>query len=114
LHSEDGYDEISLTGPFSYISNKGAGTLGPREILQTEPLKAEDLNGGKTVKEAADIFMNVLQGKGTEAQHKVVIANSAIGLRTVYPDKKLEDCITEAENSLYGQKALDSFRKLVG
>ena len=113
LHSEDGYDEISLTGPFRFISNTGSGKLAP-EDLSMKQLKAEDLFGGNTIEEAASIFMNVLNGKGTEAQDKVVIANSALALRTVNPAKELTSCIEEAENSLYGKRALDAFQKLVG
>ncbi len=112
LYSEDGYDEISLTGPFSFISNTGSGKLLP-EDLQMKKIKAEDLFGGNTVEEAASIFLNVLKGRGTEAQNKVVIANSALALKTVDPSKELSFCIEEAESSLYGKKAFDAFQKLV-
>ncbi|MEN6457195.1 MAG: anthranilate phosphoribosyltransferase [Prolixibacteraceae bacterium] len=113
LYSEDGYDEISLTGPFCFISNTAAGKLDP-EDLSMKRVKAEDLFGGKTVEEAASIFHHVLNGKGTEAQEKVVIANSALALRTVHPGKNLASCIEEAENSLYGKRALAAFHKLIG
>ncbi|MGV8092766.1 MAG: anthranilate phosphoribosyltransferase [Mangrovibacterium sp.] len=113
LHSEDGYDEISLTGPFRFISNTGSGKLDPEDLWMKQ-LKAEDLFGGNTVEQAASIFFNVLNGKGTEAQNKVVIANSALALKTVEPEKELSLCIEEAEDSLYGKKALRAFQKLVG
>ena len=113
LHSEDGYDEISLTGPFRYISNAGSGKLLP-EDLSMKQLKAEDLFGGNTVKDAASIFINVLNGNATEAQNEVVIANSALALKTVEPEKDLLFCIGEDENSLYGKRALGAFQKLVG
>jgi anthranilate phosphoribosyltransferase len=113
LYSEDGYDEISLTGPFCFISNTTAGKLDP-EDLSMKRIKAEDLFGGKTVEEAASIFHHVLNGKGTEAQEKVVIANSALALKTVHPGKNLASCIEEAENSLYGKRALAAFQKLIG
>ncbi|MDD4191060.1 MAG: anthranilate phosphoribosyltransferase [Mangrovibacterium sp.] len=112
LHSEDGYDEISLTGPFSFISNMGAGKLVPEDFCM-RPLKAEDLFGGTTVDEAASIFLRVLQKKGTNAQNKVVIANAALALKTVDPAKELSRCVEEAENSLYGEKALNAFQRLV-
>lgn len=113
LHSDDGYDEISLTGPVHFISNAGAGTLTP-EGLQMKPVKAEELFGGNTVAEAASIFMKVLQGQGTQAQNQVVIANTAVAIRTVHPEKDLPACIGAAEDSLYGKKALQAFQKLIG
>ena len=111
LHSEDGYDEISLTGPFRFISNTGSGKLDPKD-LNMKQLKAEDLFGGKTIEEAASIFFHVLNGSGTEAQHQVVIANSALALKTINPSKDLASCIEEAADSLYGKHALTAFKKL--
>lgn len=113
LHSEDGYDEISLTGPLAFVSNAGPGKLMPADF-NTKTLKAEDLFGGNTIEEAALIFRNVLNGEGTEAQNKVVIANTAVALKTVEPAKDLSSCIEEAKNSLYGKKALRAFQKLIG
>ncbi|MEL7588399.1 MAG: anthranilate phosphoribosyltransferase [Prolixibacteraceae bacterium] len=113
LHSEDGYDEISLTGPLTFVSNAGSGRLMPADF-NSKKINAEDLFGGDTIEEAASIFRNVLKGDGTEAQNKVVIANTAIALKTVEPHKELSFCIAEAEDSLYGKKALRAFQKLVG
>lgn len=113
LHSEDGYDEISLTGPFRFISNAGSGKFIP-EDFRMKQLRAEDLFGGNTVSEAASIFLNVLEGSGTRAQNEVVIANSALALKTMDPGKELSCCIEEAGNSLYGKKALKAFQKLAG
>lgn len=113
LYSEDGYDEVSLTGAVSFISNSGAGKLDPGD-LGMKRIQAEDLYGGKTVEEAAAIFRQVLNGNGTEAQSKVVIANSALAMKTICPEKELASCIEEAENSLYGKRALTAFQKLIG
>src|SRR5882724_9549939 len=75
LHSIAGYDEISLTSSFKYFNNAGEALLEP-EDLQLPRLSAQDLSGGNTMDESANIFMKVLEGKGTSAQNAVVVANA--------------------------------------
>jgi anthranilate phosphoribosyltransferase len=79
LHSIDGYDEVSLTGPFKYFYNGGEKLSNP-EDLGLKKLSVTDLKGGDSVEESAKIFMQVLDGKGTEAQNSAVIANAAMAL----------------------------------
>ena len=112
LHALDGYDEVSLTGDFKTISNQGEhihniGQLG------FAPISAERIHGGETVEEAARIFATVLNGEGTTEQNNVVLANAAVAIRTIHPEKSFGDCYYEAEASLMGKKALSSFKKLI-
>ena len=62
VHSLDGYDEVSLTSEFKLISKGKEVVLHPSD-LNLKKLKHEDLYGGKTVDEAAKIFMKILGGK---------------------------------------------------
>ena len=112
LHALDGYDEVSLTGDFKTISNQGENfyTL---EHLGFAPLTAESIHGGDTVEEAAAIFTKVIQGEGTTAQNNVVLANAAVAIQTIHPEKSFGDCYYEAEASLLGKKALKSFRVMI-
>jgi anthranilate phosphoribosyltransferase len=73
----------------------------------------DELYGGETVEAAARIFKSVLEGTGTEAQQNVVIANAALGIQCVFPDKSLSDCVAEASESLKGKGALGAFNKLM-
>ena len=57
--------------------------------------------------------MSVLNGEGTTEQNKVVIANAAVALMTIHPEKSFGDCYHEAEASLLGKSALASFKKLI-
>ncbi|MEG9328016.1 anthranilate phosphoribosyltransferase [Salinimicrobium catena] len=110
LHSLDGYDEISLTGNTKFISNSSEGVLKP-EDLGVKQISAEDISGGSTVKSAATVFMNVLEGKGTEAQNNVVCANAGMAVHTasgISPAAGFE----KAKESLLSGKALKSFKKL--
>jgi anthranilate phosphoribosyltransferase len=112
LHALDGYDEVSLTGDFKTISNKGEHIYSI-EQLGFIPLSADSIHGGESVEDAAKIFSTVLNGGGTTEQNKVVLANAAIAVQTIHPEKSFGDCYYEAEQSLIGKKALESFKKLV-
>jgi anthranilate phosphoribosyltransferase len=79
LHSEDGYDEISLTSPVYIHSNNGDAILEPEE-LELVRCRPADLYGGATPDEAAQCLLTILSGKGTSAQENVVVANAAVAL----------------------------------
>lgn len=112
VHSLDGYDEISLTGNFRMITNKIDAIFSP-DNLGLQAVKAEEIGGGDTVAEAADIFINILEGKGTDAQNRVVLANSSLALNCYFPEKGIDECVEMAKESLKGQKALGVFKKLL-
>ncbi len=105
VNSIDGYDEVSLTAGTRFVSNKKETTILPADFgfAKTEP---EKLFGGATVKEAAQIFINVLEGNGTTEQNSVVLANAALGLNIVYPEKELLECVEMARESLNSGSAL--------
>jgi anthranilate phosphoribosyltransferase len=112
LHALDGYDEVSLTGPFKVITAQYEQILSPSDLgLQT--LRPQDLSGGQTVKESAEIFMNVLNDRSTPAQKQAVLANAALALHCANPNLPLMDAVSAARESLESKKALHSFKKLV-
>ena len=112
IHSLDGYDEVSLTDSFKYIFNGVEQIITP-EMLNYQRTMPSDLKGGKTTDEAATIFMNILEGKGTDARNNVVIANTQLAVKCCYPSKSLEECRVIAEDSLFGGSALRSFKMLI-
>jgi len=112
VHSLDGYDEVSLTSPFRYIDNGAEQILTP-EDLRYETIKPTDLTGGKTVQESAEIFLEILEGKGTPARNSVVIANSQLAVKCCFPEKSYDECRALAEDSLFSGKALSSFKTLI-
>ena len=111
LHALDGYDEISLTGSTKVISNKTESILSPNDF-GVELITQEDIFGGNTIKDSADIFMKVISGDGTEAQHNVVCANAGMAIATV---KKIEpkEGFEIARESLLSGKAKDSLHSLI-
>ncbi len=112
IYSLDGYDEISLTSEFKIISNQEEELLSPEKINYPR-LSPEDLKGGTTVEESVKIFLNILEGKGTESQKAVVIVNSGMALRKLFPGKSLPECFEIAEGSLQGGRAIMILRKLL-
>ena len=112
LHSLDGYDEISLTGPFKMISNSGEKLISP-ENMGFQKLDAQSIVGGDTVEESAKIFEKILRGEGTNSQNSVVIANSAAALVTARPGLDFPEAVSIAKESLLSGKALNVFNGLV-
>lgn len=110
LHSLDGYDEISLTGNTKTISNTMESILRP-ENFGVDQLQQIDIQGGTTIEESALIFMNILSGKGTEAQNNVVCANAGMAIATVTKCDPIEGFSIAKESLLHG-KALEKFKKL--
>ncbi|MCX2745729.1 anthranilate phosphoribosyltransferase [Mangrovivirga sp. M17] len=112
LHALDGYDEISLTGDFKAITNTGESIISPKQ-LGLSKVDAKQIYGGETVESSAKIFIDILEGKGTEAQKEVVLANSAMALKCA--DDKLSDAdaIGKAKESLESGNAYSVLKKLV-
>ncbi len=112
LYSLDGYDEISLTGPFKLISREYEQIMHPQE-LNFETVEPSALASGHTVEESVKTFLNILEGKGTTAQTNVVLANSGVAIKCLEPDKSFAECIDIAKSSLLGGKALHALKKLL-
>ncbi len=111
LHDIAGYDEISLTGNAKVITNKEDRIFNPSD-LNIKTLSQEEIKGGLTVKDSAKIFMDILNGNGTEAQNNVVCANAGLAIATVNNISHQEG-FALAEKSLKDKKALKSFTKLI-
>jgi len=112
LHSLDGYDEISLTSDFKLISREFETIHNPEKLGLTRT-KPEDLSGGKSVEESVDLFIKILEGKGTKVQNDVVTINAAVALKCLKPLQSLEDCIAEARESLNSGNANKCLKKLI-
>lgn len=112
LNALDGYDEVSLTGDFKTFSAQGE-RINTIESLGFEKLTPEQITGGSTVKDSADIFMSVLKNEATSAQTNVVLCNAAIAIQTMDPAKPFADCFYEAEESLLKKNAWKSFNSLI-
>jgi anthranilate phosphoribosyltransferase len=111
LHALDGYDEISLTGNTKAISNKTETMLSPKDF-GVNLIEQKDIFGGNTIDDSAKIFMKVISGDGTEAQHNVVCANAGMAIATVEQIEPIEG-YEIAKESLLSGKAKDCLISLI-
>ncbi|ULC59077.1 anthranilate phosphoribosyltransferase [Flaviramulus sp. BrNp1-15] len=107
----DGYDEISLTGQAKIVSNHSETLFSP-EDLGLSTIKQEDIFGGNTVAEAAKIFVDIINGKGSEAQNNVVCTNAGLAIATTKQITHKEG-FEMAKESLFSGKAKVSLDKLI-
>lgn len=113
VNSIDGYDEISLTSDFKVTTNDYERVFKPAD-LGFDIARPEELVGGATEEEAAQIFDAVLQGTALQAQKNIVMANAAFAIQVLEKGKKsIEECIDIARESLDSGKALSIFRRFV-
>ena len=112
VFSLDGYDEISLTSNFKLFTKGNEQLISPQD-LGLKRLEQSEIFGGDSVKEAAKIFVSILEGNGTEAQNNAVLANTAFALKTFNTSKSFETAFEEAKESLLGLKAKESLNKLI-
>lgn len=111
VHALDGYDEISLTGKTKVISNTSEIMFSP-EDLDISKIEQNDIYGGNSVKDAAEIFLKVIKGKGTIPQNNVVCANAGLAIATSKQIKHKEG-FDLAKESLLSGKAKQSLDKLI-
>ena len=110
VHALDGYDEVSLTSAAKLISPKGERLVEPSDFAFNR-LNALAIAGGNDIQASAQIFMNVLEGKGTPAQNQVVLANAALAISTA-EDLSIDRALERATESLEEKKALTAFNTL--
>ena len=111
VYALDGYDEISLTGKAKLISNHSETLFSPKD-LGLKTIKPSEIFGGDSIKEAANLFVNIIDGKGTEAQNNVVCTNAGLAIATSRQIAHSEG-FELAKESLLSGKAKQSLYKLI-
>jgi anthranilate phosphoribosyltransferase len=86
------------------------GMLNP-EDFGVRLLSQSEIEGGKTIEESAQMFTDIISGKGTEAQNNVVCANAAMAIATVTKCSPLEG-FQIAKESLLSGKGLVALKTL--
>ena len=112
VYSLDGYDEVSLTGNFKILTRNDEQIVSPAD-LGLHTFKPEELSGGNTVEDAANIFLSVLENKSTRAQKEVAIANAGMALYCADSTLGLLGAVEKARESLESGNALKSFNTLI-
>ena len=110
--SYDGYDEISLTSGFKFVTRHFEKVYTPLE-MGLAYVNPQEIYGGSTAEEACRIFDNVLENKATRAQTDVVVANAACGISLMEPNLPIADTVAMARESLESGKALAALGRFV-
>jgi len=116
IYDLEGYDEISLTGTSKIIRKEGESLVSPNDF-KLENCKQESIFGGQTVKEAAEIFVHVLDNNCPKEHTQVVAANAAIALSLYEPNTDLIDLYKQSKESIesgLAKKTLDSLLAMSG
>lgn len=111
IHSLDGYDEISLTGPFKCYTSYGEYNYYPQS-LGCRLLQPKDIKGGKSFEENKRIFLEIISGNGTKPKNEAVIVNAAFALGLINKEDWGSN-YTIAKESLKSGKAKKSLKKLL-
>ena len=111
LYSLDGYDEISLTNQTKVIQKDKELLISPIDF-GVNKVNSNQIIGGNDVKSSAEIFLNILNGKGSSAQINVVCANAGMAISTV-ENLSPKESFAKAKESLNSGKAKVAFEKLV-
>ncbi|MGB2503303.1 MAG: anthranilate phosphoribosyltransferase [Flavobacteriaceae bacterium] len=110
LFALEGYDEISLTGPTKVLSKDREQILTPADF-GVKTVRPDEISGGVNVVSSAEIFMNVIQNKGTKAQTNVVCANAGMAIATALQSTP-QDGFEIAKESLLSGKAFEALKNL--
>ncbi|MDA3942423.1 MAG: anthranilate phosphoribosyltransferase [Bacteroidetes bacterium] len=111
VYSLDGYDECTLTAETRVLKTNQEFWLSPSDFGLSEN-QPTAIIGGNNSAEAAQLFLTILKGQGTEAQQNTVIANAALALQHFH-NESLIDSVARARESLQDKKAFQIFKKLL-
>ena len=112
VHSLDGYDEISLTETFKVTSNS-AGNLYTPEMFGLPRNSPDQLFGGYSIGDAAEIFIKVLKGQALSSQINAVVINAAFAVKLKEPNKTIEECMSIAYDSIASGSAYRVFEEFI-
>ena len=112
VNSLDNYDEISLTDEFKVMTRHYERIYRP-QTLGFSAVHPEELSGGACKEDAARIFDNILNNRAEAAQTQCVIVNAAFAIQVMEPEKKIEECIAIARESLESGRALKTLKKFI-
>lgn len=116
VNGSDTLDEITVTGKTSIAELKDGVVktykLDPFE-LGFKKRKIEELAGGKSHKENADILLSILKGEEREAKRDICILNSAAGMVVAEAASGMQEAVEMANESLDSGKALAKLNELI-
>jgi anthranilate phosphoribosyltransferase len=111
VHSLDGYDEVSLTSNTKVITRQEDRVLTPSDF-GFEKIAPEEICATQDSKLAAKQFVEILQGKASEALTRVIAANAALAIQH-YEDDTLSNISANAVDVIRSGRAMQLLYKLI-
>lgn len=104
IYGLDGHDEITLTDSCKIIGKYGNSILNSDD-LNTTKVDHLEISSGSSITESSRIMINILKGKGTTAQNKVVAANVTTALQMYHPSTNMLEIFREVQAFLQSGQA---------
>jgi len=105
VHSLDGHDEISLTSDVRVFSTRNHFHLLSCSDFGAEGVQPSDIQGADSLEGNGALLQDILGGRGTAAQRRVVAANAALALVVWSPDHTLAAAYQQALDMLDSGRA---------
>jgi anthranilate phosphoribosyltransferase len=115
VHSDDGMDEVTLSGSTGILEVNGMGELSAYKVDPTDfglPLSALDSIQGGDKEANATIALSILKGEASPARD-VVVANAAMGLYVAGKAVTLPDGKDMAVESIDSGRAMEKLQYLI-
>ena len=116
LHAHDGLDEVSLSSPTEIFelrsSMSGNSTTFDPEMLGFDKVDFKELIGGDA-KQNAGILNNIMDGKASYAQQRIVELNAAFGIYVAGNADSLEEAAELASESISSGQARDKMNTFI-
>lgn len=116
LHAHDGLDEVSLSSPTEIFELKssmtGNSTTFDPDMLGFDKVDFNELLGGDA-KHNAGIIINIMDGKASYAQQRIVELNAAFGIYVTGKAESLEHAAEMASESIISGRAREKMNAFI-
>jgi anthranilate phosphoribosyltransferase len=103
VYAMDGYDEISLTGDTRVFAPESDVLFHPNQI-GIDKLTPQQLYGGNSSSDSAEMMRSILKGKGSYEQRMVIASNTAHAIQVMDERVTLMDTFQQVNEFLLSGK----------
>lgn len=109
VYGLDGYDELTLTNT-TRILGPSMDQIRAANSFETEIILPNQIQGGNSLKESANIVKTILAGKGSTQQTTVIAANVAEAIQCIHPTTNLVEAFQEGKSFILSGQTAKHFK----
>lgn len=109
VYGLDGYDELTLTNT-TRILGPNMDQIRAANNFGTEIILPNQIQGGNSLTESANIVKSILAGKGSTQQTAVIAANVAEAIQCIHPTSNLLEAFQESKSFILSGQAAKHFK----